>query len=106
MGFSHNPIWCNLVRPSVIKVEHGGISAFSILRGPIKINKHDTTFTFALGCNIENIGVLQVCKDNIKSMKALQCVLGFLRDNCRNWCSLLLELPNGLPIHTVHNDHV
>src|SRR5258705_10579746 len=106
MGFSHESIRQDVFTPIVIRVEHSRISTFFILGGPIKIDEHDTSFIFTLGCNIENIGGPQVPNDDIFMMKKMHCLLDFLEDNSRNWCSLHLQLPKGFPIHTVHNDHV
>ena len=106
MGFSHNPIWLNIFTPRIIGVERGRISAFFIVRGPIKIDENDRTCIITLGCNLKNIGFPQVPNDDILSMKETDCLLDLLQDNWRHWFSFPLELPDGLPIHTVHNDHV
>ena len=102
MGLAHNTIWPNVLWPRIARVERRRVSIFSILPTPIKINEHRTS----LGLKVENVGISQVPKDNVFCMKDMQRIVDVLRDNGRNRFFVLLQLLNGCPIDTVHNDHV
>jgi hypothetical protein len=83
MGFAHNTIWRNFLCPLAVC---GWISAFTILPGPIEVNENYMT----LKSIIENVGVLQVPKDNIAFVKETHCITDPLGDDCRN-CYFVLS---------------